>query len=155
MKSGNKDKAKRILKTVKMERDQLINLQNKATLLSKQVVQIESIQSDDGFMSAITDANRVMQGNQEKQEQLQEQLELNKEMENEAKMNNDMINNMIADSDEDELDDELAQYEQMNAMDMAKDFDSAQKDIVTPQQQHQPAKKHDDIDDLFNQVLTN
>merc|ERR1712018_155755 len=98
MKSGQKDKAKRILKTVKMERDQLVNLQNKATLLSKQVVQIESIQDDDGFASAITDANKVMQGNQEKQEQLQEQLELNKELENEAKMNNEMINNMIADS---------------------------------------------------------
>jgi len=79
IKAGQKDKAKRLLKTVKQKRDNLINLQNKQGFISKQKIQLEALQDDAGMIDAVKDANQIMQKGQEKQEEFREQLELAKE----------------------------------------------------------------------------
>merc|ERR1712166_1631536 len=110
--SGNKDKAKRVLKNVKRHKEEIVNLQGKLNLIEKRKMQIESQKDDVGFFDAIKDGNKIIGANQEKQEELMEELEKAKELENEQKMNQDMMNQMLEQSSDEDLDDELAGYEQ-------------------------------------------
>jgi len=159
--SGNKDKAKRVLKNVKRHKEEIVNLQGKLNLIEKQKMQIESQKDDVGFFDAIKDGNKIIGANQEKQEELMEELEKAKELENEQKMNQDMMNQMLEQSSDEDLDDELAGYEQQlnseEALNMDKQFNQAQGNIVDPnlnqaQQQKAPQKK-DDVDDMFANLM--
>ena len=49
LQQGNRTKAKQLLKKVKMERESLVNLQNKQGFISKQVMQIGAVSDDDAF----------------------------------------------------------------------------------------------------------
>jgi len=146
---------------VKRHKEEIVNLQGKLNLIEKQKMQIESQKDDVGFFDAIKDGNKIIGANQEKQEELMEELEKAKELENEQKMNVDMMNQMLEQSSDEDLDDELAGYEQQlnseEALNMDKQFNQAQGNIVDPnlnqaQQQKAPQKK-DDVDDMFANLM--
>ena len=69
-----------------------------------------------------------------------------------------MMNEYLQDSDDEELDDELAAFEeqanQEAAMNMNKQFDNAQGNIIDPSlQPAQKTKKKDNVDDMFAELM--
>merc|ERR1712119_123238 len=136
MGAGKKDKAKRKLKQVKNLEGEILSIQGKMNLIEKQKAQIEAQIDDVGFYDAIKIGNEQIANNQEKQEEMMEELEKAKELENEQKMNQEMMNQMLEQSSDEDLDDELAAYgaqiDSENALNMEKQFDNAQGNIVDP-----------------------
>merc|ERR1711953_1017613 len=128
MKAGKKDKAKAELKKVKMQRENLISLQNKQGFITKQIINMEGMQDDAGMTDVMKDANKVMQKNVEKNEEFREQIETAKELQMEQAMNREMINGLMEDDDDDELDDQMNKEDALN---MEKNFAGTDQNIIT------------------------
>ena len=156
IKAGKKDQAKRLMVKVKNEKQKVINYQGREALLSKQIVTLEAVMDDSDITDVLKDTNKQLEKAQEKQNDFMDQVEQGKELQAELDGQRDMINDMLIDQDEqDELDDEFAQYEQMAADDMMKNFNNNDANIISQQQTQPQTQKKDDMDDLFAQVLNN
>ena len=65
--SGQKDKAKRLLKTVKAEKQKVVNFQNKEGFLAKQILTLEAVMDDSEITDVLKDTNKQLEKAQDKQ----------------------------------------------------------------------------------------
>ena len=110
LKSGNKDKAKKILKKKKMIDNQVINFNNQLNMMEDQVMQLENAINLREITKAIKGANEVIKENQVSVEDLHEQVDIM----NDLKDQTDEVNQAFADyNNENDIDieKELAQCE--------------------------------------------
>lgn len=129
IKAGKKDKAKQLLKRLKLERTSVVQLNKQINFMQRQVNGLDNADQERELFEMLKEANQVQEKNQKNVENLQEELEKAREMEEERKMNNDMLNDLLEDDeDEDELDDMLAEYEKDAALGLEDEFKNANLD---------------------------
>ena len=58
---GQKEKAKRILKNVKAEKQKVVNYQNKEGFLSKQILTLETVMNDDEMIVVLKETNKQLE----------------------------------------------------------------------------------------------
>ena len=67
IKQGQKDKAKRILKNVKAEKQKVVNFQNKEGFLAKQILTLEAVMDDSEITDVLKQTNKQLEKAQDKQ----------------------------------------------------------------------------------------
>lgn len=158
-KKGQKSKAMRLLGEIKKEKQKVIKLSGYNTMLQKQMTNIDSIAIDTDMMDIIKDTNKVMEQQQQNQEQnmeiLQDAIAINQEMEYNQEEINQLINTQNDEMNQD-LEEEFDALDELDVLDAIDDYDTtANTNTNTDQQQPQKVQnKETNYDSMLNDLLS-